>query len=56
MSAQQLVKGQNGPITATDVVVSVQLTAPADLSTSPPALAFDSFPVEPVNPHSWRSR
>ena len=32
MSAQQLVKGQNGPITATDVVVSVQLTAPADLS------------------------
>lgn len=31
-AGQPLVKGQNGPITATDVVVSVQLTAPADLS------------------------
>ncbi|WP_089248584.1 TerD family protein [Rhodococcoides kyotonense] len=27
-----MVKGQNGPISANDVVVSVQLTAPADLS------------------------
>ena len=31
-AGQPLVKGQNGPITATDVVVSVQLAAPADLS------------------------
>ena len=31
-AGQPLVKGQNGPITAADVVVSVQLTAPADLS------------------------
>ncbi len=31
-AGQPLVKGQNGPITASDVVVSVQLTAPADLS------------------------
>ncbi|MBY6549069.1 TerD family protein, partial [Rhodococcus sp. BP-256] len=27
-----MVKGQNGPISASDVIVSVQLTAPADLS------------------------
>ncbi|MGA9870897.1 MAG: TerD family protein [Rhodococcus sp. (in: high G+C Gram-positive bacteria)] len=31
-AGQPLVKGQNGPITANDVVVSVQLSAPADLS------------------------
>ncbi|WP_454231210.1 TerD family protein [Mycolicibacterium fortuitum] len=28
----QLSKGQNGPLTATDLVISVQLSAPADLS------------------------
>lgn len=27
-----LAKGQNGPLTATDVVVSLELTTPADLS------------------------
>ncbi|WP_197480686.1 TerD family protein, partial [Rhodococcus sp. EPR-157] len=31
-AGQPLAKGQNGPITAGDVVVSVRLTAPADLS------------------------
>ncbi|MDJ0393620.1 TerD family protein [Rhodococcus sp. G-MC3] len=31
-AGRTLAKGQNGPITATDVVVSIQISAPADLS------------------------